>query len=59
MLFLPFQRGELSHREDGLGLGLFIVQEIARAHGGEMQVFSDCDETRFKLSMPRTAPPAT
>ena len=58
-LFMPFQRGEVSNREKGLGLGLFIVREIAQAHGGEMQVLSDRSETRFQLSMPRTLTPST
>lgn len=56
MLFMPFQRGEVSTREKGLGLGLFIVREIARAHGGEMRVFSDHSETRFQLTMPQAVP---
>lgn len=59
LLFVPFQRGEVSGHEKGLGLGLFIVSEIAQAHGGEMQVVSDHSETRFQLSMPRTATPST
>lgn len=57
-LFIPFQRGEGSDAGDGLGLGLFIVREIARAHGGEIRVFSDRSGTRFQLSMPRTAAPS-
>ncbi len=52
-LFMPFQRGEVSNREKGLGLGLFIVKEIAQAHGGEVRVFSDRSETRFELTMPK------
>lgn len=58
-LFMPFQRGEKSNSGKGLGLGLFIVREIARAHGGEMRVFSDHSQTRFQLIMPHTAPSAT
>jgi len=58
-LFMPFQRGEVLNREKGLGLGLFIVREIAQAHGGELRVSSDRFETRFQLSMPRTATPST
>lgn len=51
-LFLPFQRGEVADSGKGLGLGLFIVREIAHAHGGEMQLSSDNSETRFRLTMP-------
>jgi K+-sensing histidine kinase KdpD len=32
-LFLPFTRAEDSHGWAGLGLGLYIASEIARAHG--------------------------
>lgn len=59
LLFMPFQRGEVSGHEKGLGLGLFIVSEIARAHGGEMRVASDHTETRFQLSMPKSAASTT
>ena len=55
-LFEPFQRGQVSKSENGLGLGLFIVNEIARAHGGSMQVRSDETETQFMLTMPRAKP---
>ena len=51
-LFEPFERGQVSESKKGLGLGLFIVSEIARAHGGSMQVRSDKDETQFMLTMP-------
>lgn len=37
----------------GLGLGLFIVREIARAHGGEVTVRSDKEETVFGVTLPR------
>jgi len=44
-LFEPYRRGkgaESSHPR-GLGLGLFIVREIARAHGGSVEVHSDVE----------------
>jgi signal transduction histidine kinase len=37
----------------GLGLGLFIVQQIVRAHGGTSSVASDGDGTTFTLCFPR------
>ena len=37
----------------GLGLGLYIVREVARAHGGEVTVRSDNGETVFTVSLPR------
>ena len=40
----------------GLGLGLFIVREIAAAHGGEVGVRSDRGETTFAVRLPRQAP---
>ena len=33
-LFQPFFRGAVRKSQQGLGLGLYIVSEIARAHGG-------------------------
>jgi signal transduction histidine kinase len=38
---------------NGLGLGLFIVEQVAKAHGGLMQVNSSADAgTTFTFSMP-------
>lgn len=51
-LFEPFVRGGEKHRQQGLGLGLFIVNEIATAHGGSMEVVSTEECTRFTFSMP-------
>jgi signal transduction histidine kinase len=51
-LFQPFARGEIKKGQDGLGLGLFIASEIARAHGGQISVISDETETRFTFKMP-------
>lgn len=51
-LFRPFFRGSVRRSQQGLGLGLFIVNEIAKAHGGTMDVTSSEDETRFTFSMP-------
>ena len=51
-LFLPFSRGEGRPSQQGLGLGLFIASEIAKAHGGRIDVSSTPELTCFKLSMP-------
>jgi sigma-B regulation protein RsbU (phosphoserine phosphatase) len=51
-LFQPFFRGEVKSTREGLGLGLHIASEIARAHGGELTVTSDVTETRFTFAMP-------
>jgi signal transduction histidine kinase len=36
-----------------LGLGLYVVREIANAHGGSVEVTSDDSATRFELRLPR------
>lgn len=51
-LFQPFWRGRSDSRKEGLGLGLFIASEIARAHQGALAVASSPDETRFTFRMP-------
>lgn len=52
-LFQPFYRdGEVRKSSQGLGLGLFISSEIAKAHGGYLTVASDARETSFTLRMP-------
>ena len=40
------------HNREGLGLGLYIAHEIARAHGGTLNVTSTQEETRFTFRMP-------
>jgi signal transduction histidine kinase len=53
-LFEPFARGETSPH--GLGLGLFIVREVAVAHGGTIDVDSSAEKgTVFTLVLPRAA----
>jgi len=51
-LFQPFFRGEAQPSRNGLGLGLFIASQIAKAHDGTLEVSSDADETRFTFRMP-------
>jgi sigma-B regulation protein RsbU (phosphoserine phosphatase) len=54
-LFEPMTRGSGSSTSGrSVGLGLFIVREIARAHGGEVSVESNSEEgTTFFLRFPR------
>ena len=55
-LFEPFKRGKRAHG-DGLGLGLYIVRQIATAHGGRVSVESGVGVgTRFVVWLPRDAP---
>lgn len=54
-LFQPFFRGVVRTSQQGLGLGLFIVSEIAKAHGGAVEVVSNEAETRFTFTMPLVA----
>lgn len=51
-LFRPFTRASDDPHQQGLGLGLYIATEIARAHAGQLSVTSDAAETRFTFSMP-------
>ena len=53
-LFLPFSRGGGTGKASlqGLGLGLYIASEIARAHDGRLDVESGGEETTFTLTLP-------
>jgi signal transduction histidine kinase len=51
-LFKPFYRGVVRSSLGGLGLGLYISSEIAREHGGTIDVNSSPQETRFTFRMP-------
>ena len=51
-LFEPFFRGKARASKQGLGLGLYIASQIAKAHGGALTVASTPAETRFSFSMP-------
>jgi signal transduction histidine kinase len=52
-LFDPYKRGTTTH--GGVGLGLYIVDQIARAHGGSVRVTSAADAgTTFEVRLPAT-----
>ena len=51
-LFQPFSRSAVRPLQQGLGLGLWICAEIARAHDGVLSLDSDAAETRFTFRMP-------
>lgn len=51
-LFQPFSRTLGDEPRPGLGLGLYIASEIAKAHGGTLSVVSsDSGETEFTFRM--------
>ena len=57
-LFDPFRgRDEHAGRNDGLGIGLYIVQQIVAAHGGTVEASSSEDRTEFRVRLPRRATP--
>jgi signal transduction histidine kinase len=55
-IFDPFRRAEHREATGGLGLGLFITQELVGAHGGAVAVTSSEPEgTLFTVRLPRRA----
>ncbi|WP_027229882.1 GAF domain-containing sensor histidine kinase [Phyllobacterium sp. UNC302MFCol5.2] len=54
-LFLPFFRHGAKTGQQGLGLGLYIASEIAKLHGGVIEVDSNDGKTRFTFRMPLEA----
>jgi two-component system heavy metal sensor histidine kinase CusS len=58
-LFEPFFRGVHARGSRGAGLGLAIVREIARAHGGDVQLDAHRPRgARFVVRLPLWQPPA-
>lgn len=51
-LFLPFVRGSHALDSKGLGLGLYIASEIAKAHKGELSLIQNAGEITFTLKVP-------
>jgi phosphoserine phosphatase RsbU/P len=51
-LFEPFFRGDVRDSRQGLGLGLHIASQIAKAHGGGLVATSNPEETLFVFTMP-------
>ena len=55
-IFDPFRgRDREPGRHQGLGLGLFIVHQIVRAHQGHIDVTSHSGTTCFRVELPRHA----
>ncbi|WP_226065043.1 PAS domain-containing sensor histidine kinase [Kaistella polysaccharea] len=51
ILFTPFKRERNSPSKNGLGLGLYIADQIAQAHGATLSFVSNETETRFTFLM--------
>lgn len=55
-LFNPFrERTYHPGRHQGLGLGLYIAQQIVLAHGGTIEALSDSARTTFRVQLPRVS----
>jgi signal transduction histidine kinase len=54
-LFHPFFRAHAGQDREGLGLGLYIASQIAKAHGGRIELASSDGETRFVATIPAIA----
>lgn len=54
-LFKPMSRGTTDGAVRSIGLGLFIVNEITKAHGGSVDVESDATSTTFTARFPISA----
>lgn len=53
-IFSPFSREKSESPRPGLGLGIYIASEIARSHGGTLEVASsEATGTLFTFQMPR------
>jgi signal transduction histidine kinase len=56
-IFEPLKQGSyvdaVPAADSSLGLGLYIAREIAKAHGGRIDVRSDSTETVFAVRLPR------
>jgi signal transduction histidine kinase len=56
-VFDPFRRNADTRPRAGLGLGLYICTEVAKAHGGSLEVTSAAETgTRFTASIPADGP---
>lgn len=51
-IFKRFYRGRNSISKDGLGLGLYIVNEIITKHGGDIKASLDNNKIKFSVDFP-------
>jgi light-regulated signal transduction histidine kinase (bacteriophytochrome) len=59
-LFNPFKRGSLNNprNRSGMGLGLYIAQQIVREHHGEISYRHDGEHVAFSVRLPLLGLPA-
>jgi signal transduction histidine kinase len=58
-LFLPFKsHAKRSGKREGLGLGLYIADQIVRAHAGSIDIVSGGGETTVRTALPLRGPQA-
>jgi signal transduction histidine kinase len=55
-LFERFQRGAAAAKTRGVGLGLALSRDLARAMGGNLVVVEDPEATVFRLTLPPVPP---
>jgi two-component system, OmpR family, sensor kinase len=55
-VFAPFVRASAAPTSTGLGLA--VVRAVVDAHGGEIELHTDVDGTRFALRLPHAGAPA-
>ncbi|MCA8970140.1 MAG: hypothetical protein KDC95_10165 [Planctomycetes bacterium] len=59
-IFDKFARGDNTATLSGTGLGLYIVQQMARGHGGDVRVQSEVGSgTKFVIELPKVPEQAT
>lgn len=51
-LFKPFFRGDSGRNEEGLGLGLTVVEKVAQLHGGNVTYHYQSGKHRFSILIP-------
>jgi len=57
-LFDPFRPAARTDPRAGLGLGLYIADQIVHAHGGSIEASTTDATTCFRIVIPRDAPSA-
>lgn len=51
-LFEPFSAAQVEGRPAGIGLGLSLARDVARAHGGDLDLARDAGATTFRMEIP-------